>query len=68
MDQKNTVPEFWEVAQSTFAIIATGVEQVFYQGINEDGQHKIGVVVYDLSECTATEVGLALVVFGSFYK
>jgi hypothetical protein len=51
------VPAFWETVEQTFASMASGVQRVCYQGTDEKGKHKIGVVLYDLSEATASEVG-----------
>jgi hypothetical protein len=50
-------PNFWAIVEEAFGSQATGVEQVFYQGTDENGKHKIGVVVYDLDDSTASEVG-----------
>jgi hypothetical protein len=49
-------PDFWATVEQAFSSTASGVEQVFYQGTDENGRHKIGVVVYDLDN-TACEVG-----------
>jgi hypothetical protein len=55
-------PGFWATVERAFTLRASGVEQVFYQGTDEDGKHRIGVVVYDLDSSTAGEVGSVITV------
>jgi hypothetical protein len=55
-----TNPIFWAIVEEVFSEQATGVEQVFYQGTNENGKHKIGVFVYDLDGATASEAGCVI--------
>lgn len=60
-DPAQAKPDFWGTVETVFDLLTSGVASVFYDGVDENGSHKIGIVVYDLgSMTTAAEAGCAL--------